>query len=55
MAMILPAPRSALPATDIRPTGPMPMTTTVSPQVTCAISTPWKPVVTMSEAMSACS
>ncbi len=38
------APRIAEAATDIRPTGPIPMTATVSPNLISASSAPWKPV-----------
>ena len=47
------APRRAAPATAIRPTGPMPMTHTSSPNCTSASSTPWKPVGTMSLSITA--
>ena len=40
VAYILPAPLNFAPATAINPTGPIPNTTTVSPKLTFAISTP---------------
>ena len=55
MAMIRPAPRSRAPAMAMRPTGPMPMTTTVSPGWTSASSAPYRPVLSMSAARTAAS
>ena len=52
-AMILDAPRKVAPATDIRPTGPIPITSTESPNCTSASSTPWNPVGTISDSIHA--
>ena len=52
-AKILPAPINEAPATDIKPTGPIPITQTVSPNLTLASSAPWKPVVTISQSITA--
>jgi len=52
-AIIRAAPRIFVPATAMSPTGPMPMTSTTSPNCTSASSTPWNPVGTISESMHA--
>ena len=52
-AIILAAPCMLAPATDIRPTGPIPITSTLSPNSTPASSTPWNPVGTMSDNIQA--
>ena len=49
--MMREAPRILVPATDISPTGPIPTTSTVSPNWTSANSTPWKPVGTISDSI----
>ena len=47
------APLNAAPATPISPTGPMPITTTTSPNWISIRSTPVKPVATMSSTITA--
>ena len=52
-AIMREAPRRLAPATDMRPTGPMPITKTVSPNCTSASSAPCRPVGTISESIQA--
>jgi hypothetical protein len=52
-AMMRPAPRSAVPATPVSPTGPAPVMATTSPNWISIRSAPVKPVAAVSSALTA--